>query len=149
MSNSCSERIPKENFWASDTSDFPFRASRTLSTDRDPEVQNCCNSKVREHRQIHEGDKVTHYFLGVSGVQCWVREFFWRDCQTVRYQNCCCKKPKVMFVPTSHFWQHPGKQDPQSKGVVVTPKVPAKLTCLQAGNFNDTPELHRLGHVFF
>ena len=59
---------------------------------------------------------MTHYFLGVSGSPVLGKGNFFAE--TVRYQNCCCKKPKVMFVPTSHFWLHPGKQDPGTKGVV-------------------------------
>ena len=40
---------------------------------------------------------MTSFFLG---VRCPVlgREFL----KAVRYHNSCCKKPKVMFVPTSH-----------------------------------------------
>ena len=89
---------------------------------------------------------MTYYFLGVSDSPVLGKGNFFEE--TDRYQNCCCKKPKVMFVPTSHFWLHSGQKDPRTKGV-VTLQVPAKLTCLQAGNFNDTPEIHRLGHVFF
>ena len=86
---------------------------------------------------------MTSFFLG---VRCPVlgREFL----KAVRYHNSCCKKPKVMFVPTSHKAAFREKIRGQR---CCDSKVPNHL--LQAGNLPDiprvTPRSKRRAFFFF
>lgn len=82
-------------------------------------------------------------------VQCWVREIFLKKLSDCQVPELLLQKAKGDVRTYQSLLAASRETRSANQRVVVTPKIPAKLTFLQAGNFNDTPELHRLGHVFF